>query len=212
MRRRSAMSSAAALFLAVSLPLSVVHGQEVGMFFDENAEVCVRDIENFGPALKIYVFAFAEPELTLNGAFIRLALPVGFQVRNQEGPPDAQNTIAGDIASPLGIDITLSPCKPAGAPVLLMTFELSHFDSQNPDAHVEDLLLKLRGGTIVADDLTLTEPNLKICDPDDPLEGQFELAEAVALQATLNCTSECPCTVAIAAGTWADFKRLYLEP
>ncbi len=211
--RRSSAIRAAALFSALLLYAPRTQAQEVGLFFDENAEVCVGTIENFGAAVTIYVFAFVEPSVTLNGASLRLELPNNFEVSNQTEPRQGMNTLSGEIASTQGIDVTLSPCQPGGAPVLLMSFDLSHFDLNLPGGpQVEDLELKLRGGTIVADSLNLVEPNLKLCDPEDPLGGTVELREAVSLQATLNCSSQCPCTVATLPRTWADIKRLYLEP
>ncbi len=212
MQRRSALFFAGLLCFALVVRFTPAQAAEVGLFFDENAETCVESIENFGPGVKIFVFAFAPSGVTLNGASLRLELPAGIVVANEQEPRDGQNTLTGNIDASLGVDVTLSPCVPGGGPVLLMSFELSHFDPSDPSAHFEDLELKLRGGTIVADSLDLVEPNLKICDPDDPLGGEFELQEAVSLRATLNCTTECPCTTAIRQRTWADFKRLYLKP
>lgn len=184
---------------------------EIGIFFDENASSCVAEIQNFGPAVKAHVFAFVPPDTLLNGAVLRLELDSGFVVHNQEAAKGQGNGLEGDIASPTGVDVTLAECPPGGAPVLIMRFDLLLQDIDNPGG-VENVIFKLRGGTVVADSLDLTEPNLKVCDPDDPLGGEPELAPAVALQATLNCTSECPCTVAVQRRTWAELKRLYLEP
>ena len=211
MHRRSAMSTAAVFSCAFGVLVSSARSQEVGLYFDENATICVAPIENFGPALKVRIYAFVAPGDTLNGAVLGLDLPSGFRVTNQEVPPKDQNTIEGDITSATGVDITLSPCVVGGAPVHLLSFDLQHLDSENPDARVEDLVLKLRGGTNVADSLNFVEPQLKFC-PDDPIGGVPELVEATALMATLNCTGECPCTVTVRRRTWADFKRLYLEP
>ena len=212
MRRSAAICATLALASAILLQVPAA-AQEVGMFFDENAEVCVGSIENFGSAVKVRVFAFVGAEVTLNGASLRLELPNGFEVSNQGEPRQGMNTLTGDINSTLGIDITLSPCQLGGAPVLLLSFDLTHFDTGLPGGpQVQDLELKLRGGTIVADSLNLVEPTLKLCDPEDPLGGTTELKEAVALQATLNCSAQCPCTVGTRPKAWSDFKRLYLEP
>lgn len=197
--------------VCVLLGAARANALEIGIFFDENAESCVAEIQNFGPAVKAHVFAFVSADTALNGAVLRLELDSGFVVRNEEAAKGQGNGLEGEIASPTGVDVTLAECPPGGAPVLLMTFDLELADPDLKDP-VADVRLKLRGGTVVADSLDLTEPNLKVCDPDDPLGGDPELKPAVALQATLNCTSECPCTVAVQRRTWAELKRLYLEP
>ena len=74
-----------------------------------------------------------------------------------------------------------------------------------------DLEIRVLGGTITAPDtLKLTEPNLKVCDPDDP-EGYSELIVAPASRATMNCSSgDCPCNeTAVRQHTWTAVRKLY---
>lgn len=212
MRRRPTMTSVALPCLAFLFLAPAAEGRGIGLFFDENAETCVAEIGNFDPPIKVWIFAFADPGDTLQGAILRLERPQGFEVTNVELPREGHYTMAGDLTSANGADITVSPCTLSTAPVLLMTFELQHFDTApGAPARVWDLQLPLRGGTIVADSLTLVEPHLKLCAAD-PIEGRAELVLAEVRPSTLNCTSECPCTVGVARSSWAEFKRLFLEP
>jgi hypothetical protein len=208
------MTAVAVPFLALVLFAPAADAREVGLFFDENAETCVRDVHNFAPPVKVWVFAFADPGDTLQGALLRFNRPAGFEVTAQELPRDGGlHTKTGDLIEPDGIEITLSPCVvTSSAPILLMTFDLQHFDrNMGSGSQVWDLELQLRGGTIIADSLTLLDPHLKLCAAD-PIEGETELVVAENRPSTLNCTSECPCTVGVARRSWAEFKRIFLEP
>jgi hypothetical protein len=194
----------------VLLAGAAVEAQEVGIFFDDNGQMCVTTIENFGAPVQARIFAFAEAGTLLNGALLRLEMPIGFRIQNVE-LPKGKNDMVGDLNSSDGLDVTLSECPEVTGPVLLLEFELVHEDPFG-ELMVPDVLLELKGGTNVADSLTLEQPQLKLCDPDDPLGGEFELVEAQSQRTTLNCTGECPCTTAVVRRSWTHVKSHYRKP
>jgi hypothetical protein len=185
-----------------------VGAQEVGIYFDEQAQTCVANIESFGTPVQAYVFGFVDAGTLLNGAVLRLELPAGFEMNDVE-LPKGQTNMEGDLTSPDGVDLTLADCPLASGPVLLLKFKLAYLV---PGGEPADVVLELKGGTIVADSVTQQKPQLKLCDPDDPLGGDFELLESQSVLSTLNCTGECPCTTAVSRRSWTHIKSLYRKP
>ncbi|MFQ5599509.1 MAG: hypothetical protein ACE5G2_03025 [Candidatus Krumholzibacteriia bacterium] len=197
--------------IAAAVASMLLHGpgsaQEVGVFFDEGAQTCVAAVEPFGPAVRTHLFVFAEDGTALNGAILRLLLRPGFRIRSELWPRNT--THEGSLISFNGVDVTFEGCVIAQGPVLLLSFDL--VDEGLRPGPEPDVVLRLEGGTVVADSLTLTEPHLKVCDPDDPFGEEPQLIAAKSIQATLNCTGDCPCATAIGRKTWSAVKRLFLE-
>ncbi|UCE03991.1 MAG: hypothetical protein JSW67_07390 [Candidatus Latescibacterota bacterium] len=187
---------------------SAVDAQEVGIYFDEQAQTCVANIESFGTPVQAYVFGFVEAGTLLNGAVLRVELLPGFEMSDVE-LPKGRTDLEGDLTSSEGADLTLADCPVASGPILLLKFKLAYLV---PGGEPADVVLELKGGTLVADSLVLQKPQLKVCDPQDPLGGDFELLESQSVLSTLNCTGDCPCTTAVSRRSWTHIKSLYRKP
>ena len=102
-------------------------------------------------------------------------------------------------------------CPTASGPVLLLSFDFHQYDEDVPPGGiVPDMQMQLKGGA-TTDSLVFEKPQVKIAS-DDCLNGVPQLVEAVALQSTLNCTADCPCTTAVRASSWAAVKRRFQRP
>lgn len=191
------------------------HNFRVGLYFDQSATTCVTSLANFS-SVRVYVFAFVEPQTQLNGVILRLQLQPGFRalttsVQPPKGAPFS--VVAGDLTGSHGLDMTWQKCvaAPESGPVELFSFLLEYLDPSCQECQQPNVVLQLAGGIGGSDSTASIQPRVKIC-PDDPVGGHGELVEAPSFRATLNCTANCPCTLAVEPKSWAEIKRLYREP
>ncbi len=182
----------------------------IGVFFDSNAQSCTGEIRNFEqPPQRAYVYALVPAGTVVNGALLRLVPPHGLIIDDLLPPHSAQ--LDGTFTGSEGLEITLQVCQPANGPVLLLSFDFHQFDSEvEPGGIVPDMRLQLKGGA-TADSLAYEKPQVKI-GGEDCINGVPQLVEAEALQSTLNCTADCPCTTPVRSTSWADVKRRFLRP
>jgi hypothetical protein len=184
----------------------------VGVYFDEQGNACSANLEPFDPVgVQAHILAFVEPGTELAGALFRLELPSEIQIVNGTVEWPKNSTVTGSMTSTTGTDLQLQICPTSdGTPVRLVSFVLNDIrPGMDPRP---DLEIKVAGGTIAADTLTLKEPNLKLCDPDQP-DGYADLIVAPTTLATLNCSSgNCPCEVtAVQRRTWTAVRKLYAD-
>jgi hypothetical protein len=209
------------LLLALAFAPAVARGQQtrnfrVGLYFDADAQSCVTSLANFD-SVRVWAFAYVDPGTQVNGAILRLELPPAFQAltRTVRPPKAAQfSNLSGDLTGAKGLDMTWQKCVASDGltPIQLFSFRLDYFDIFCPsECQVPDVVLQFAGGTGAADSLASIMPRVKLC-PDDPVGGHGELIESPSLRATLNCTTDCPCTLGVQAKTWAEVKQLYREP
>jgi hypothetical protein len=209
------------LLLALAFAPAVARGQQtrnfrVGLYFDADAQSCVTSIANFD-SVRVWAFAFVGPETQVNGAILRLELPPNFRAETRYlRPPKAVHfpLLSGDLTSNRGLDMTWQQCVASNAvtPVELFSFRLEYLNPLCQDCPVpNDVVLQFAGGTGATDSTASIMARVKLC-PDDPVGGHGELIEAPSLRATLNCTTDCPCTLGVQAKTWAEIKQLYREP
>jgi hypothetical protein len=206
----------AALALSVALVprpgASQVTPPRVGIYFDQQGTVCSAPLEPFDPVgVQAHVLAFVEPGTEMAGAFFRLELPPQITiVPNSEEWPKNSNPV-GSMTSVNGMDLQFQLCTIAGSePVRLVSFVLNDISLGGVRP---DLEIRVLGGTIAAaDTLVLKEPNLKVCDPNEP-EGYLDLIVAPSTLTTLNCSSgDCPCeTTAVRPTTWTAVRKLYAD-
>ncbi len=181
----------------------------IGVFFDSGAQSCVGEIRNYAPEQRAYVYALVPDGTVLNGALLRLVLPHGLVVGSVLLPHMAETR--GTLTGPEGLEITLQDCLPASGPVLLLRFDFHQFDRDvDPGGMVPDMRMQIKGGA-TADSLAFEKPQVRIAG-EDCINGTPQLVEALALQSTLNCTADCPCTTAVRRSSWADVKRRFLRP
>lgn len=181
----------------------------IGVFFDTGARSCVSEIRNNGPTQSAYVYALVPNGTVVNGALLRLVVPHGLVITSYRPPHSVH--FDGTLTGSAGLEITMQLCEPATGPVLLLSFDFHQFDENVlPGAIVPDMLIQVKGGA-TTDSLVYEKPQVKIAG-DDCLNGVSQLVEAVALQSTLNCTADCPCTTAVRTSSWADVKRRFLRP
>jgi hypothetical protein len=215
-----AFSRKSATWIALTMASAVLHSgapvqseeYRVGLFFDEGARSCVGEIRNYdNQGVEAHIFAFVPDGTAVNGALVGIELPPGLILRSLKEIKDAN--YSGDMTSPDGLDITLVNCPVASGPVMLGTLDLIQVDDRYPESpRIPDIALWLRGGVTEADSLKFERPQVKVCDPDDPIGGTPELVEALSFRATLNCSSDCPCVTGIEAKTWGWVKRRFKGP
>jgi len=199
------------LALAPVTSLAQDNPPEVGLFFDQTGEACTAILEPFDGGVQAHILAFVESGFELGGAFLRLELPPFLQIQNGSLIWPKNTDAKGSLITGEGLDLSFQVCPTStGEPITLVTFVLEdvNFVGVRPDLEV-----KILGGTITAPDtLTLKEPNLKVCDPNDP-EGYTELVVAPSTVATLNCSAgDCPCNeTAVSSITWTAVRRLYAD-
>jgi len=195
--------------LAGPSPAAAQTDFRLGVFFDSGAQSCVGEIRNYADPQRAYVYALVPAGTLVNGALLRLVLPHGLFADNLRPPHSA--LLEGTLTGPTGLEITLQECQPASGPVLLLQFDYHQSDGNvDPGGRVPDMLLQIKGGA-TGDSLTFEKPQVKI-GGNDCVGGTSQLVESIALQSTLNCTADCPCTTAVQRTTWAEVKRRFLHP
>ncbi len=185
----------------------------IGVFFDDRAQECVAEVLNFAPAIRAYVFALVPDGTLLNGALLSIDVPAGFVISGERPPHSGIGHIDGTLTGSNGLNVILQNCFLAAGPVELVSFDLKQVDSNLPsDFRVPDVRLEIKGASVPADSLVFEKPQVKICDPIDPINGKPLLVEAIPIVSTLNCTADCPCTTPVTPTTWGRVKCLFRGP
>lgn len=183
---------------------------QVGLFFDQNGTACNAALAPFDGGVQAHILAFVDPGIELGGALFRLELPPFLMIESIVWPRNTDPK--GSMTTSEGMDLRFQICpESTGAPIILVSFVLT--DVSFGGEVRPDMEIKVLGGTITAPDtLTFQEPNLKICDPNDP-EGYTELLVAPSTLATLNCSAgDCPCNeTAVSSMTWTAVRKLYAD-
>jgi hypothetical protein len=194
-----------------SQPRAQDNPPQVGVFFDTVGNSCSATLEPWEP-ITAYVLAFLEPGIELGGALFSLELPIDLEVDPISILWPKNSTRAGTLTGSEGLELTLQGClTTTGAPVVLATFSL--LDKNLHNITRPDLRISIAGGTISAPDtLSLLQPNLKVCDPNDPW-GYSSLIAASGTRTTFNCTAEdCPCIeTSVSPITWTALRKLYAD-
>lgn len=197
------------LAAALGLGAPTSKALEVGLFFDEAGTSCVGQIRPFGQ-VQVYALAFLDEETDFAGALLSLKLPVGISIVGDTGgivwPKDCTRT--GNLLAETGIDLQFQRCPRRSGVVELFHMVLE--DLTFGDLPRPDLRIEVGGAAIPGDSTLLKLPQLKICDGQNP-DGYSEIREMQPLLATLNCSSDCPCTVSVTTQTWGTVKRRFQE-
>ena len=182
----------------------------IGVYFDAAAQNCVADVLNFAPAIRAYVFVMVPEGTLVNGALVSIDLPTGFVIDNERAPHTGIGHISGTLTGADGLSVILQDCPLAAGPVELVSFDLKQVNpGLPPDTRVPDVRLEIKGASVQSDSLVYEKPQVKICDPEDPIGGEPQLVEAIPILSTLNCSIHCPCTTPVDRSTWGSVKSLY---
>jgi hypothetical protein len=206
--RRTSPAPAPYAWLLAFLTCSAVPSmaQQVGVFLDPQGQSCVGEILPFGRA-DVYVLAFLDEEVEFNGAMLSLRLPGGVGiVDGVDGIVWPRDTMqSGNLLADTGLNLEFQRCPRVSGVVEL--FHMTLEDVSPSEDPRPNLLIEVGGATV--DSLLLPQPQLKVCVDGDP--GGGRLVPATGLRATLNCTNDCPCSVAVLPTTWSAVKRRYRE-
>src|SRR5262249_54179870 len=98
-----------------------------------------------------------------------------------------------------GLQVFFRHCSRTPAPVKIAQLDLDDRGSVLRD----NLVIELQGAK--ADSLLESkDPQLRICDPGDPLMTDRGRIRAPTINAVLNCTVHCGCTTAVRPRTWSE--------
>ena len=180
--------------------------QQIGVFVDPQGQSCVGEIRPFGRA-DVYVLAFLDEEVEFNGALLSLRLPGGVGIVNGvDGIVWPRDTMhSGNLLADTGLNLEFQRCPRVSGVVEL--FHMTLEDVSPGEDPRPNLLIEVGGATV--DSLSVMHPHLKVCVDGNPGDGR--LVPATGLRATLNCTNDCPCSVAVEPATWSAVKRRFRE-
>jgi len=197
--------STAGLLVALTAGAGRLQAQRLGLFFDAQATQCSAPIEPFGSSVHAFLVAFPPVDSLVSGAEVRLVLPPGIVLAagSVSFPHGTVADAHGDFIT--GVNIRLNKCAVPGSPLVLAEMD---FDDRG-SGHRNDIVVSLQG--VGVDSIASMIPQLTICDPDDPINGERGRLQAPSVDATFNCTMRCYCTTAIRPQSWSEMKLLYRE-
>lgn len=182
-----------------------VRAQRLGLFFDDQATVCSAPILPFGPSVHVWVFAFPPPDSVISGVAFKLQLPADIFIAEGSLVLPRDPRVASTEGDPLGgITIRYSSCITGISPLLVAEMGL---DDRSRLGVRNDLRITVVG--VATDSIASNNPEILICDPDDPLGAERGRLKAPSVDATFNCTFNCYCTTALRPRSWSEMKFLY---
>jgi len=182
--------------------------QRLGLFFDTDGTQCNAAIEPFGPAVQAYVVVYPPPDSLISGVAFRLEMPPAIHVTTGS-VFYPRNLVAEALGEPVGgVDVHFQACRKQVGPLMIAQFRL---EDRNLGGFVRnDLRIKLVGFS--PDSVAAVEPQIRLCDPENPITGDGGRFPAPSVDAVFNCTERCYCTTAVRRTTFAAVKSLYREP